>query len=179
MYSHIGVVVLTFENVDSDYTILTWRQKQASSDSDTVGMALFLHNPSLPLPQPPAYTNPSYYLFKRVASMSPKARSVSTNGARSIHSRKSRKSVRSVGSGMLDDGGVPKYKKDFFKTHNQNGVRTVIGTIGPVKGSKCHVLVSLSIKGSQGCCSANASQERLPTRLHLQILCTEVRLHPL
>ena len=68
--------------------------------------------------------------------MSPKARSVSPNGARSTHSRKSRKSVHSVGSGMLENDGVPKFKKDFFKFHNQNGVRTVIGTIGPVKGGK-------------------------------------------
>lgn len=117
---------------DSDYTILSWRRKSSSSENDEPGVTLFLHNPSLPLPHPPAYTNPCYYLYKQAASPSLKPRSLSPNGARSTQSRKSRKSVRSSGSGMLNEDGVPKFKKDFFKFHNQNGVRTVMGGIGPV-----------------------------------------------
>ena len=45
---------------------------------------------------------------------------------------KSNKSKRSHGS-MSEHDGVPQFKKDFISFHNENGVRTVIGKIGPVK----------------------------------------------
>ena len=32
-----------------------------------------------------------------------------------------------------EDDGVPKFKKDFYNFHNENGVRTVIGSVGPIR----------------------------------------------
>jgi hypothetical protein len=46
---------------------------------------------------------------------------------------KSGKSKRSHGSTNEHDG-IPQFKRDFINFHNENGVRTVIGKIGPVKG---------------------------------------------
>jgi hypothetical protein len=34
----------------------------------------------------------------------------------------------------FDDDGTPVHKKEFERFHAENGVRTVIGQIGPVKG---------------------------------------------
>lgn len=36
-----------------------------------------------------------------------------------------------------EDDGVPKFKKEFLKFHNENGVKTIIGSIGPVKDGEC------------------------------------------
>lgn len=94
---------------------------------------LYLHNPSKPLPTSDMYQNPSYYAFRRKASpISPHPRSSSRLGSHSVHSRKSHNSRRSAASDD-GDGGVPKFRKDFLKFHSENGVRTVIGSIGPVK----------------------------------------------
>ncbi len=37
----------------------------------------------------------------------------------------------------VDTNGMPKHKKDFIDFHNANGVRTVMGSIGPVKDGEC------------------------------------------
>ena len=115
---------------DSDYTILSWRQKSMPAESSSIA-TLYLHNPSSPLPSPPAYYNPSFYAFKGRTSLSP-PRKVGSRGT-SIRSGRSRKSVRSGFSEGIGDDGLPKHKKDFLQFHNENGVRTVIGSIGPVK----------------------------------------------
>ncbi|KAJ3573784.1 hypothetical protein NP233_g2206 [Leucocoprinus birnbaumii] len=140
---------------DSDYTIFTWRQQQYQFDaptSNTNGIdhvptlaigepgpskspasssapvgptpTLYLHNPTQPLPTPPSYRNPSYYAF-HPAPVSKGSPAPSTTG------KSSRKSTRKK---REDDGkdGVPKLMKQFEKFHNENGVRTVMGSIGPV-----------------------------------------------
>ncbi|KAJ7709681.1 hypothetical protein B0H17DRAFT_1190862 [Mycena rosella] len=56
---------------DADYTIFVWRQQPASSDTASTSTALdhretptlHLHAPHAPLPAPPAYRNPAYYVF--------------------------------------------------------------------------------------------------------------------
>ena len=123
---------------ESDYTILAWRQKSLPAGSPPIA-TLYLHNPAGPLPSPPAYCNPSYYAFKRQATLSPPRRS---SRSRSIRSGRSRKSIRSSQSELEEEGGLPKYKKDFIQFHGENGVRTVIGSIGPVSGGKLQLVIS-------------------------------------
>lgn len=145
---------------DSDYTIFAWRQQEANalhqeavstgiamtpvdyaqsaaaSSSrvtlpesrsallsgttvhSTISPTLHLHNPAEHLPEPPAYQNPSFYLFQ--AHSEPVGRSPS------------RGSKKKAAKGV-DKPFVPKLKKDFEKFHSENGVRTVMGSIGPVE----------------------------------------------
>lgn len=143
--------------VDSDYTIFTWRLQssdtlgsssssgflspQESQSHRDVTPTLHLHNPTTPLPIAPSYTNPSYYSFKPAASSrrshssSPKPTSVA---AKSKLSRKTTKSKATVGAGTVleEDDGIPVHKKKFDKFHSENGVRTVLGSIGPVKNGQ-------------------------------------------
>ncbi|KII89154.1 hypothetical protein PLICRDRAFT_139438 [Plicaturopsis crispa FD-325 SS-3] len=133
---------------DADYTIFVWRQKSATATSPSVeasasngsvsGQAvtqtptLHLRNPLTPLPTPPSYCNPAYYLFhpSTVRASSVKSGAVA-NGAHSVRSSKSRKTKASRRS--VEDDGVPTYRKEFEKFHSENGVRTVMGSIGPVQ----------------------------------------------
>ncbi|KAI5899559.1 uncharacterized protein SCHCODRAFT_02560891 [Schizophyllum commune H4-8] len=140
---------------DADYTIFTWRLQQTPEQADASSSSvlsasasgapsaakpsLYLRNPSQPLPSA-TNLNPSFHLFKpskahlavpasvRSASRSP--------SSRSIVSRRSRRSVASLGTmntGDDEDDGVPKFKKEFDRFHNENGVRTVMGSVGPVR----------------------------------------------
>ncbi|KAH8117316.1 hypothetical protein DFH11DRAFT_1574366 [Phellopilus nigrolimitatus] len=123
-----------------------------------------LHNPSRPLPSPPAYCNPSFYAFKMASPPSSLFRSKSNGGSRSVRSGKSRKSVRSGMNGVMeDDDGVPSHKKNFMKFHNENGVRTLTGSIGPVKdvrmllkGGYRHVYISRAFAKRHGFIPADA-----------------------
>ncbi|KAG6832046.1 hypothetical protein H0H92_005468 [Tricholoma furcatifolium] len=133
---------------DSDYTIFVWRQHQpaaaatptptpsATTDSNksrhppAYTPTLYMHNPAAPLPNSSSYRNPSYYLFRTNIT----ARRSSP--APSTHSKKSRASRQaniSPDARNDEDDGIPKHKKDFEKFHGENGVRTVMGSIGPVK----------------------------------------------
>jgi len=137
--------VLTLDP-DSDYKIFTWRQQQHEFDSPTPNgepgpskllasvtvprgssPTLYLHNPTQPLPAPTAYRNPSYYAFHPV--LTPEGSPAPSTAGRC--SRQSKKKND-------DDGkdGVPKLVKQFEKFHSQNGVRTVMGSIGPVKNGE-------------------------------------------
>ena len=124
---------------ESDYTILSWRQKSPdeaqTSTARELPAVLHLHNPAAALPSPPSYCNPAYYTFKR-AMLLPASRSGSVRGSRSIKSSKSRKSGKSRKDDSEEEDGVPKFKKEFFQFHNENGVRTVIGSIGPVNNGE-------------------------------------------
>ena len=61
-----------------------------------------------------------------------------------------------------EDDGVPKFKKDFLKFHNENGVRTLTGSIGPVKNGKYNINSAVIMNHiDRETCSANASEERL------------------
>lgn len=171
---------------DSDYTIFTWRLQS----SDTLGGSsssgflspqdtqphrdttptLHLHNPTTPLPVAPSYTNTSYYSFKPAASSrrgtrsqssSPKPRSV----AKSKASRKTTKSkATTAGTVMEEDDGIPVHKKKFDKFHSENGVRTVLGSIGPVKNVRMllktgyrHVYISRKFAMKHGFIPDNAA----------------------
>lgn len=126
----------TFWNLDddADYTIFVWRQKSSAEDS-SAETTLHIHNPSIPLPEPPAYRNPSFYLFSPtqsqigLAQRSPKPPSV-----------KSRKSTKNKKG--LTTPEEPKHKKEFEKFHSENGVRTVMGSIGPVQNGTLVRLIS-------------------------------------
>ncbi|KXN91482.1 hypothetical protein AN958_00744 [Leucoagaricus sp. SymC.cos] len=146
-------------NDDSDYTIFSWRQQHYQFDSPNtitngedrvpsiaIGEpgpsrlpaaseaptgptpTLHLHNPAQLLPAPPAYRNPSYYAYHPAPTPKP-------SPTPSVTGRSSRRSNRSRREKDEDDGkdGVPKLMKQFEKFHNENGVRTVMGSIGPVK----------------------------------------------
>ncbi|KAG0705077.1 hypothetical protein DFH29DRAFT_908713 [Suillus ampliporus] len=111
---------------DSDYTIFVWRQKAPSTSErpiTDITPTLHVHDPAAPLPEPPAYCNPSFYLFSSVRVTSPRPRSARSGKSRAIHPN------------PPDDeeiSGVAKHRRDFERFHSENGVRTVLGTIGPV-----------------------------------------------
>ncbi|PFH54133.1 hypothetical protein AMATHDRAFT_135551 [Amanita thiersii Skay4041] len=100
---------------------------------------LHLHNPTEPLPTPPAYQNPAFYVFRRQREPLRPRRAVSPirpkSFTKSKHSHGSGKSSKGSGRdpGSEASNDVPTFKREFEKFHGENGVRTVIGTIGPVK----------------------------------------------
>ncbi|KAK7693738.1 hypothetical protein QCA50_003310 [Cerrena zonata] len=110
---------------DSDFTIFVWRHKSVASSNDIP--ALHVRDPQEPLPSPSQYRNSSFYMFKSPPKPARPSPSVSSQSGdrQSTHSKKSKKPKLPV-----DD--VPKFKKEFEQFHNENGVRTVLGGIGPV-----------------------------------------------
>ncbi|TFK54746.1 hypothetical protein OE88DRAFT_1710557 [Heliocybe sulcata] len=117
-------------STDSDYTIFKWRQKTASESSSDHTPTLHLNDPKRPLPAAPAYRNPSFYLFRANDEKAPPKRSPSKLAPRSVISGKSSRRKSQI---LDEDDAIPKHKKEFEKFHNENGVRTVMGSIGPVK----------------------------------------------
>lgn len=104
---------------------------------------LYVHDPSGTLPEPPAYQNPSFYLFRASRAVSPPSsgshsRSQSHSDMRAGHERQRERRSHGRGKGRAREeheaGFVAaKHRKDFEKFHNENGVRTVLGSIGPVE----------------------------------------------
>ncbi|KAF9532165.1 hypothetical protein CPB83DRAFT_847342 [Crepidotus variabilis] len=112
---------------------------------------LHLHNPKKPLPIPPEYCNPSYYVFHARAKVHSNARASSragsyrTNGHHSpatssqasTTGKRGKKGKGGVVVGLEDDSEgdntVPRFQKQFNRFHAENGVRTVMGSIGPVQ----------------------------------------------
>ncbi|KAJ3492145.1 hypothetical protein NLI96_g224 [Meripilus lineatus] len=145
---------------ESDYRIFVWRQKSSSPNDDSFPV-LHVRNPDDPLPAPPEYQNPSYYVFKTQSSPP-------TSSART-RSRAERHSVRSSGSGTNSklndaDDGVPKFKKEFEKFQNESGVRTIMGSIGPVNNVRMllrsgyrHVYISRKFALKHGFIPSDAS----------------------
>jgi hypothetical protein len=118
---------------DGDYTILKMRHSPATTSGtpveNTESLELFLHNPTSPLPTPPAYCNPSYYAFRTSAvPMNPTA-TASSRKSTKAQSVRTRKTSRGHVDGV--DMSIPKHKLEFDRAR-ANGVRTVIGTIGQV-----------------------------------------------
>lgn len=109
---------------ESDFAIFAWRLKSSPPGSETAPV-LFLRDVDQPLPSSAGYRNPSFYMFRpRPAAPSPQPpASPDSSSARSAKSRK--KPARA-------HDATPKFKEDFDKFHNENGVRTVRGSIGPV-----------------------------------------------
>ncbi|KAI0032277.1 hypothetical protein K488DRAFT_50214 [Vararia minispora EC-137] len=140
---------------DSDYTIFTWRH--TGSPDQTPSYTFHLRDPSQPLPLESSYRNPSFYLHRPQPSLG-SVRSSSRPG--SIRSKKSSRS-RAVGA---EDDGVPKHKKDFEGFHSANGVRTVMGSIGPVQNVRMllkagyrHVYISRKFAMRHGFIPADAA----------------------
>ncbi|KAF9053055.1 hypothetical protein BJ165DRAFT_1339604 [Panaeolus papilionaceus] len=143
---------------ESDYTIFVWRSQQQEHDDSSqttqgdslastsqlllpppdvarhtmpTPPTLHLWNPHKPLPTPPAYLNPSYYMF-RPSRAQPTPSRQSPVPSKLSAGRRSKMGKSSFGDDS-DDDGVPKFKKQFERFHSENGVRTVMGSIGPVQ----------------------------------------------
>ncbi|KAH7888821.1 hypothetical protein F5I97DRAFT_1965655 [Phlebopus sp. FC_14] len=149
---------------ESDYTIFVWRQKSPSTSASNNAAAmstLHVHDPTeqLPkLPKPPAYRNTAFYLFEPSRAASPLAHS-----ERSTKSHKG-KNPKKSGKGGDDDLGVAKHRKAFEKFHSENGVRTVMGSIGPVQNVRMllkkgyrHVYISRKFALKHGFIPADAA----------------------
>ncbi|TCD66004.1 hypothetical protein EIP91_001904 [Steccherinum ochraceum] len=104
---------------DSDYTIFVWRQKSLAPGEPTP--ALHVRNPEEPLPPSTEYRNSAYYIFKSHPHQPRRSRSRS----------RTRGSIRSGKSSKTQDD-PPDLRKAFERFHSENGVRTIMGTIGPV-----------------------------------------------
>ncbi|THH18478.1 hypothetical protein EW146_g2514 [Bondarzewia mesenterica] len=137
----------------ADYTIFVWRLNNSPSEFDDTP-TIYLRNPSEPLPSESSYRNLSYYLFR------PDRRPGSSRaGSRDSHHDGS--SIRSKGSAAkVEHEEVPKFKKEFEKFHNENGVRTIMGSIGPVQNG-----------------NPDVAEEWLPLRLYLTKVCHEAWLY--
>jgi len=111
----ISVTVME-PSADGDYAIFQWRQN-GSTDPPIV----YLKDPLKPLPSESSYRNPSFYLFHpdHTVPVQPRPQSASPSAPNRKHSS--------------PHDSVPKHKKEFEDFHNSNGVRTVTGSIGPVK----------------------------------------------
>jgi hypothetical protein len=112
----------------------TSQASAASSSTTDDSPTLYLHNPLSPLPEPPTYCNPSYYVF-RDASPVKTSSTVASSSRKSTTSksiRSSKSGFRSVHDDETLDSGIPKHKVEFDRFHSENGVRTVIGTIGTI-----------------------------------------------
>ncbi|KZV71840.1 hypothetical protein PENSPDRAFT_605159 [Peniophora sp. CONT] len=109
---------------DSDYTIFNWRNKDSSAPN-----TLHLRDPNAPLPAESSYRNPAFYLHRPAAgSVDGSVRAASPRA----NSMRSKKSTKSHGKSTGVVNGVMKHKKEFDDFHSANGVRTIVGTIGPV-----------------------------------------------
>ncbi|KAI1794629.1 hypothetical protein LXA43DRAFT_1091686 [Ganoderma leucocontextum] len=107
---------------DSDYSVFAWRLKSTSLGHEGTPV-LFLRDPSAPLPPSTEYRNGSFYMFRPRPIVSP-----SPLDGVSLRSGKSGKKVAKT----KEDDGAPNFKKEFERFHGENGVRTVMGSIGPV-----------------------------------------------
>jgi len=204
LHSFIGSIVLLVHS-DADYTIFVWRQQQQSDHEPSSSIpalstpTLHLHNPSVPLPDPPAYLNAAYYVFQPSRAHHPHSHSHTPSPRpHSSKSRKTKGSKRGTVTRVPEDDGVPKFKKEFEQFHAENGVRTVVGSIGPVQngvyGYSHHLpsifdffnsclldLPEFCLPLDQLCAkprSPDALKIRLPSRLHLSKIRHETRLHP-
>jgi len=92
---------------------------------------IHLHSPKKSLPSPPAYMNPAYYVFQPSRAQPPQINR-SPAPSQTSTSRRSKKGKKGLDDDSEDDG-VPKFKKQFERFHSENGVRTVMGSIGPVQ----------------------------------------------
>lgn len=78
-------------------------------------------------------------MFKPRAVPPSPPRSGSGGDQRSLKSGKSKKTAKTE-----PEDTVPAFKKDFEKFHNENGVRTIMGDIGPVQNGASMGSLSLT-----------------------------------
>ena len=156
------VLTLSQSFIESDFAIFVWRHKSATSNDDTP--ALHVRNPEDPLPSSSDYRNASFYMFKAP----PKPHRLSPSMSSQSGSRQSTRSKKSKKSKAPGDG-VPAFKKEFERFHNENGVRTVMGGIGPVNNgtytrvARASNVLLLIIYLS----SPHASEERIQACIHV------------
>ncbi|RDX56496.1 hypothetical protein OH76DRAFT_392061 [Lentinus brumalis] len=110
---------------ESDFAIFAWRLKSAPGGDGTP--VLHLRDPDQPLPRTSEYRNPSFYMFRPKAHPTSPRYPVSPDST-SVRSGKSHKRSKDT----TPKAELPKFKEEFEKFHNENGVRTVSGSIGPV-----------------------------------------------
>jgi len=141
---------------ESDYTIFVWRQKSTEAGTRPV---LHVHDPHQPLPSAPAYQNPSYYQFRPKPLPPSPPRAPSGGSQKSVRSGKSRKTTKSETKDAILD-----HKKQFEEFHSQNGVRTIMGNIGPVQNVRMllkngyrHVYISRKFALRHGFIPADAT----------------------
>ncbi|KZS88416.1 hypothetical protein SISNIDRAFT_470213 [Sistotremastrum niveocremeum HHB9708] len=147
---------------DSDYSIFAWRH--ATTQPPTI----HLKNPNVPLPTT-GEGNKLFYLYRPVSPAlsagvaSSTTRSVSGKSTRSKKSTKKALSINGKSVHHPEDN-LPQYKKDFMKFNNENGVRTVVGSIGAVKGVRMllkngyrHVYISRNFALRNGFIPADAA----------------------
>jgi len=100
-----------------------------------------MHDPEMRLPSPMEYCNPSYYVFQvraKQAEVESQRSGPTTKGKDSpVPSSKTKKGkIVGLEDGSSEDDSTPKFKKQFNRFHEENGVRTVIGSIGSVEHGK-------------------------------------------
>ncbi len=115
---------------ESDFAIFAWRLKSAPGGDGTP--VLHLRDPDQPLPRTSEYRNPSFYMFRPKAHPTSPRYPVSPDST-SVRSGKSHKRSKDT----TPKAELPKFKEEFEKFHNENGVRTVSGSIGPVNNGEC------------------------------------------
>ncbi|KAJ6630593.1 hypothetical protein B0H10DRAFT_1773980 [Mycena sp. CBHHK59/15] len=156
---------------DADYTIFVWRQQQQPSEASTSTApeqsetpTLHCHDPLAPLPVPPAYLNAAYYVFQPSRAHHPADSQSPSPRPRSSKSRKTKGSKRGTVAAVPEDDGIPAFRKAFEKFHSENGVRTVLGSIGPVQNVRMllkagyrHVYVSRKFAKEHGFIPADAA----------------------
>ncbi|TBU65539.1 hypothetical protein BD310DRAFT_1033855 [Dichomitus squalens] len=115
---------------DTDFSVFAWRLKSSSRGHDS-SLVMFLRDPEAPLPPSTEYRNASFYMFRPRPISSPP---LGHDGV-SVRSGKSRRS--GTKEHKPEDDGVPNFKKEFEQFHSENGVRTIVGSIGPVNNGEC------------------------------------------
>ena len=148
-------------STDGDYIIFQWRQKENTSPS-----TIYLRDPSEPLPSQSSHRNPSFYLFHSDHTVPVQASSQ--------HSSPSPRGKKKHGT--VHDG-TQKHKKEFEDFHTSNGVRTIIGTIGPVQNGTRTAASSGTYSRLIGC-STHAAQEWVSPCVYVPKVCHEAQLHP-
>ncbi|KAJ7272015.1 hypothetical protein B0H12DRAFT_1044129 [Mycena haematopus] len=154
---------------DADYTIFVWRQQQQQpAETPSPTPTLHLHDPAAPLPAEPDYLNPAFYIFRPSPAQHPSHHSSHSKSSsprpRSGKSRKTKGSKRTSGGKADDADRTPAFKREFEKFHSENGVRTVLGSIGPVsnvrmllKSGYRHVYISRKFARDHGFIPADAA----------------------
>ena len=164
-----------FSSADSDYQIFVWRQKSSDEENADSSPVLHVRNPEQPLPQPPAYQNPSFYQFKPKPTPVSPPRSHRSADRASLKSAKSKKTIKEE-----QHDAIPQHQKDFEKYQSENGVRTISGDIGPVKNGRIINCTARYISDASLVpdYSPNALKERLSSCLSLPQIRPTTWIHP-
>lgn len=160
---------------ESDFSIFAWRLKSSTPGGDGAPV-LHLRDPDQPLPRPSEYRNLAFYMFRpRTQPTSPQL--PASPDSTSVRSGKSRKRSKDA----VPKAEVPKFKEEFEKFHNENGVRTVTGSIGPVNNGEWMACAPVPTVGPEVLCtrarvcavlsSSNAAEERIPPCVHFAQVC--------